>query len=183
MLKSILKGAVVASVLTPSIASATGLTDTAEWVGRTFEVHGAGDCIFEYNTAGVMIFDNATTWYVTRAALVEVKTKDVVSLKVETDDKLRLMNNTEVTNVDVDYATFASSESRGRSKVTIIGKDDASSSITNNLIEATNLKKDFSGRTEVQLEIGGIATMAEADVLNIEDATFYKINHTVTCVQ
>lgn len=154
-------------VATPVMAS-TLIGGVATWGGSTSSF--ANSCTFDSNTAGAMTL-NGNLWTVNTPAIVNLTTRNIGNVKVESDGKLRRNNNAEtaVADVAINYAT---------SSVTG-GPSNASVNINTTNISIGNLTG--GGAKSMTIKIDGTATMTDTN--DLLSNTSYVINHLVTCTQ
>lgn len=151
-------------VFTAVMAQANG---TAVWGGTAGNF--TNGCEFQSNTAGVMSL-TGNTWTVTTPASVKLKTRKVLSVTVESDDILRDTSGTAVAAATVNYSGSTISTWSNRTKLV--------STVTASKIEVDGLK--VKGASKFYINIGGTATVDDDE---LDSATAYTINHTVTCNQ
>lgn len=133
----------------------------AVWGGTTGSF--ADSCEFKENTAGSMTL-TGNTWTVLTPSTVKLKTRNIIKVTVESDDKLRA-SGVAVADAIVNYTGS-----------TVSGGSSSNVSTTN-----ITAKPKANGATMLFINIDGTAVMDSTDALS--SGTAYTINHTVTCTQ
>jgi len=155
------------ALLTATSVSATVLgTATATWGGTTGTF--SEGCTFKQNVAGQMSLTN-NTWTVINPALLQIKTRNVGNLTIESDDKLRTPAGVEVDSATVNYTGTIVTNAHG-----------ANVNINPTSVAIGNLTAG-NGVKVINIKLKGTAEMSNTDELS--STTAYKINHTVTCLQ
>ena len=171
IMNAVMKGSVLVTMLAATtllLASAqASASGTAEW-GGTSSTYTDG-CQFKDTTVGTMTLLDGT-WTVTTPASVKLKTRKVLSVTVESDDILRDTSGNAVTDATVNYS--------GSTVSTWSNRTSLVSTVTASKIEVDGLK--VKGASKFYINIGGTATVDDDE---LDSATAYKINHTVTCTQ
>jgi hypothetical protein len=155
------------AVLMTTTAVMAQANGTAVWGGTAGNF--TDGCEFKANTAGVMSL-TGNTWTVTTPASVKLKTRKVLSVTVESDDILRDTSGNAVTDATVNYS--------GSTVSTWSNRTSLVSTVTASKIEVDGLK--VKGASKFYINIGGTATVDDDE---LDSATAYTINHTVTCNQ
>ena len=160
--------AVAAMSVIVSASAMAAVVETATWGGTT-PVFAEG-CFFEENEAGTMSL-SGNTWTVNNRAYIFVKTRNVESIIVNSDNRLRTDAGVDVDRATVDYTGTG-----------VIGGAAFGGSISNTPTEIsiTNLKNG-NGVKEIGIFLRGTAVMDDTNELS--SSTAYKINHTITCTQ